>query len=63
MKAVIAKKGCNGCGLCTDICPSVFRMTNKAYAEVYADEVLKKDVKDARLAEENCPVSIISVNE
>ncbi|WFR55289.1 ferredoxin [Anaerocolumna sp. AGMB13025] len=63
MKAVIAKKGCIGCGLCTDICPSVFRMTNKAYAEVYVDEIAVKDKKNANEAKENCPSSVISISE
>ncbi len=63
MKAVIAKKGCIGCGLCTDICPSVFRMTDKAYAEVYVDEVPAGDIKDAEEAKENCPVFVISLSE
>ncbi|MGB8452608.1 MAG: ferredoxin [Anaerocolumna sp.] len=63
MKAVIAKKGCIGCGLCTDICPSVFRMTNKTLAEVYVDEVPARDLQDVREAIENCPVSVISLSE
>jgi ferredoxin len=63
MNAVISKKGCVGCGLCTDICPSVFRMTNKAYAEVYVDEIAAKDKKNVTVAKENCPSSVISISE
>ncbi len=63
MKAVIAKKRCIGCGLCTDICPSVFKMTVKVYAEVYRKEVPPKYIKNAHEAKENCPVSIISLSE
>ena len=62
MRAVIAKKGCIGCGLCTDICPSVFRMSKKAYAEVYADEV-SEDINEATEAKENCPVSVITLED
>lgn len=61
MKANI-KKGCIGCGLCTDICPSVFQMTKKLYAEVY-NEVSDQDINDAKEAVQNCPVSIISLED
>lgn len=66
MKAEIKgdeKKGCNGCGLCIDICPSVFQMGKRAYAEVIVDEILAKDSKKVLEAEKNCPVSVITINE
>ncbi len=63
MKATIAQDGCIGCGLCTDICISVFKMADNAYAEVYVDEVPAEDIKDAEEAMENCPVLVISLEE
>lgn len=62
MKAGI-KKGCIGCGLCTDICPSVFQMGKHAYAEVYVEAVSAKDSKKTLEAESNCPVNVITVTE
>ena len=62
MKAGI-KKGCIGCGLCTDICPSVFQMGRRAYAEVNEEEVSAKDSKKVLEAEANCPVNVITVTE
>ncbi|WMJ88775.1 ferredoxin [Anaerocolumna sp. MB42-C2] len=63
MRAVIAKKGCIGCGLCTDICPTVFKMSKEAYAEVYAEEVSQENRNEAIEAKENCPVSVIKLED
>ncbi|WP_202621499.1 ferredoxin [Anaerocolumna sedimenticola] len=63
MRAVIVKKECIGCGLCTDICPTVFKMSKKAYAEVYVDEVSQEDRNEAMEAKENCPASAIKLED
>ena len=62
MKAVIDRSGCIGCGLCTDICPDVFRMADDGLAEVYAkvDASVKDTAEEAR---DNCPVSVISLDD
>ncbi|MFU0828232.1 MAG: hypothetical protein ACFWTJ_12035 [Lachnoclostridium sp.] len=62
MKAEI-KKGCNGCGLCTDLCPGVFQMNRLVYANVYVKEIAPKDSKKALKAQTNCPVNVITVTE
>lgn len=63
MKASIDKSGCISCGLCVDTCPSVFRMADDGYAEVYVDTVPADAEADTTLAQENCPVSVISTEE
>jgi ferredoxin len=39
MKASIDRDGCIACGLCTTVCPEVFRMADDGLAEVYVDVV------------------------
>ena len=64
MKAVIDQDGCIGCELCTEICPSVFRMTDDGdVAEVYVDEVPSGDEADAEDARDSCPVEVISLED
>jgi ferredoxin len=49
--------GCTACGLCTDICPEVFKLDDEATViegVYFADYEAK--IKEA---EENCPVGII----
>lgn len=62
MKAEI-QKGCIGCGLCTDLCPAVFQMGRRAYADVYVDEIPAKANKKVLEAEANCPAKVITVTE
>ncbi|BCJ94756.1 ferredoxin [Anaerocolumna cellulosilytica] len=62
MKVAIAKRGCNGCGLCTDICPTIFKMNKNIYAEVSSKEIPFDKEKDVLEAEINCPVSVIILN-
>ncbi|MHC1770723.1 MAG: ferredoxin [Flexilinea sp.] len=62
MKAKVDQSTCIGCGLCTEICPEVFRMGDNGLAEAYQDysSDLSKSVNEAV---ESCPVSAISVEE
>ncbi len=62
MKAVIDRSGCISCGLCADACPEVFRMGDDGLAEAYAEVTgsLKESAAEAR---DNCPVSVISLED
>ena len=62
MKAIIDRSGCIGCGLCAGTCPEVFRMSDDGLAEVYAqpNDSTEDCAKDAC---DNCPVSVISIED
>lgn len=62
MKATVDPDICIGCGSCTEICPEVFEMEDdKAVAYV---EIVPKEVENAcKEAEEQCPVTAITVEE
>lgn len=60
MKAHIDRSGCIGCGACADTCPEVFRMADDGLAEVFGD--INGDTEEnAKEAAENCPVSVITI--
>ncbi len=61
MKASIDRDGCISCGLCTEVCPEVFRMADDGRAEVYADPVPPEAEDAAAEARDGCPVSVITV--
>lgn len=61
MRAIIERNGCIGCGLCSDICPAVFKMDDEGLAVVYTTPI-PSDAEDlAQEAADNCPVSVITV--
>jgi ferredoxin len=60
LKAYVDKSGCIGCGLCCEICPSVFAMGDDGLAEVYG-EVTNENAAEVEEARIRCPVSVISV--
>jgi ferredoxin len=61
MKAKIDRSGCIGCGLCAETCPEVFRMAEDGLAEAYREEVPAGAEDSAVEAQDNCPVSVITV--
>lgn len=63
MRAKIDRDGCIGCGLCTSICPEVFRMADDGLAEVYTDPLPASEESNALSASASCPVSVISIEE
>lgn len=63
MRAEIDRDGCISCGMCADTCPEVFRMAEDGAAEVYVEEVPEELEDSATEAQENCPVSVIRVEE
>lgn len=54
--------GCIGCGLCTELCSEVFRLSEEGTAEVYAqpNDELTADVENAA---KSCPVSVIHLEK
>lgn len=61
MIAKLDRDGCIACGLCPETCPEVFRMADDGLAEVYQEEI-PEDAEDRAIdAQENCPVSVITV--
>jgi ferredoxin len=61
MKATIDRDGCIGCGVCADTCPECFRMADDGLAEVYVDSVPTDAEETALNAQDECPVSVITV--
>jgi len=61
MKAHIDREGCISCGLCAEICPEVFRIAEDGLAEVIVETVPEEFEEQAIEAQENCPVSVITV--
>ena len=62
MKAYIDRDECISCGVCVDTCPEVFRFADDDLAEVYVDIVPEDAEETAIEAQENCPVSIITLD-
>lgn len=61
MKATLDREGCISCGLCPALCPDVFRMGDDGIAEVWREDVPEGAEDQAIEAQENCPVSVITV--
>ncbi len=54
---------CIGCGLCTGVCPSVFRMGDAGQAIAEDREVEEYELDDAQSAMDGCPVGAIESHE
>ncbi len=59
---VTVKEGCISCGLCTEEYPELFRMNEEGVAEAVGS-VLPEMEHQARQAAEDCPVSVITVED
>ena len=53
-------ENCIGCGLCTNLCPGVFTMTDEGVAAA-RDKIPSDQEGMVREAAESCPVSAIEV--
>ncbi|MEO1815043.1 MAG: ferredoxin [Acetobacterium sp.] len=62
MKATVDRDACVGCGLCESVCPNVFEMDSDSIAEVIADVIPPENEDCAIEAQDDCPVSAITVN-
>ncbi len=63
MKATVNDE-CIACGLCVDVCPAVFKMSESGdKADVIVDEVPEADQDSCREAADGCPVDSIELTE
>ncbi|MFA0815604.1 MAG: ferredoxin [Anaerofustis sp.] len=61
MKATVDRELCIGCGLCEQNCPSVFLLDAESKSTVPSETVSADDEDCVRQAQEDCPVSAISI--
>ncbi|HEX9025978.1 MAG TPA: ferredoxin [Clostridium sp.] len=61
MKGFVDKDTCVGCGVCTAICPEIFKMGDDGIAEASENEISDNLIESAKDAQEQCPVSAITV--
>jgi len=58
---VINQEECTSCGLCSEICPEVFRLNDKDIAEAYNSQ--GASAEKIQEAMDSCPVQCISWGE
>ena len=63
MQITIDRGGCIGCGLCEVTCPAVFRIAADGLAEVCCPPADDAARRAARTAAEQCPVSVIHIQD
>ena len=57
MEVKVDQEKCIGCGRCTEICPSTFRLNEEGKSEVISQD----DIDCAKKAADQCPQEAISV--
>ena len=63
MNVVVDEETCIGCGRCMEICPAVFYLNEITGKSEVIDPDACEFVGCCEAAEENCPVSAISLKE
>lgn len=63
MKAIVDEDLCIGCGLCAEICPEVFEMSDDMIAKVIVDIISEELQESAKDATESCPVDAIRLED
>jgi len=61
MRASIDRDICIGCGLCEDTCPEIFQLDDEDISTVIVDEIPVSLEACAVEAEDNCPVTAITL--
>jgi ferredoxin len=62
MKVKVDADLCTACGVCEEICPEVFEVTEEV-AELKADEVPAEHEDSCRESAESCPTEAIIIEE
>jgi len=62
MNAMVNQGACDGCGLCEEICPDIFRM-EKGKATIGVVQIPPDRVFSCYLTAQRCPVQAIVVGE
>ncbi len=60
---VTVTDACTGCGLCIDICPGLFDLSDDGVAIAKISEVPDELVDACREAAETCPTSAIEIQD
>ncbi|WGS65036.1 ferredoxin [Marinitoga aeolica] len=60
MKVFVDQDACIGCGVCENLCPDVFKISDEGKAEALVSET---DLPCAQDAADSCPTQAISVEE
>lgn len=61
MRVTVDADACIGCGICTETCPDVFKVTDDDKAVAEPEEVPAELEEVCREAAEECPVEAILV--
>lgn len=62
MKAIVDRDVCIGCGLCADLCPSVYEMDAEGISVAITTDIPAESANDAEQAMEQCPVGAITIS-
>jgi len=62
MKAAVDRETCIGCGNCEAVCPDVFMLDADGKSTVIVEVIPQEFAACAKEAEEQCPVSAITVD-